>query len=146
MVFTHNRLCFSLFVWLTGSESCCLLSHQSARSAPPQSSLGHSGCPPSAWVSAHTPLAPPTHPPAHLHRPLMLFISLLFLISVADFQGMPNAVRPSAPRPQTYGGMRPTSQVPRVIAPQRMGEPWTSRIHTQRQCCNLAILLLNFNY
>lgn len=48
----------SLFfcVWLIGSESCCVLSHQSARTAPPQSSLGHSGCPPSAWV------APPTFP------------------------------------------------------------------------------------
>ncbi|RXN05188.1 polyadenylate-binding 1 [Labeo rohita] len=37
------------------------------------------------------------------------------------FQSMPNAVRPSAPRPQTFGAVRPTSsQVPRVIQPQRM--------------------------
>ncbi|XP_016404245.1 polyadenylate-binding protein 1-like [Sinocyclocheilus rhinocerous] len=36
------------------------------------------------------------------------------------FQGMPNTIRPSAPRPQTFGAMRPASQVPRVIAPQRM--------------------------
>uniref|UniRef100_A0A8C1RN85 Polyadenylate-binding protein n=1 Tax=Cyprinus carpio TaxID=7962 RepID=A0A8C1RN85_CYPCA len=38
------------------------------------------------------------------------------------FQGMPNAVRPSGPRPQAFGAMRPASQVPRVMAPQRMGE------------------------
>uniref|UniRef100_A0A8C1RN83 Polyadenylate-binding protein n=1 Tax=Cyprinus carpio TaxID=7962 RepID=A0A8C1RN83_CYPCA len=36
------------------------------------------------------------------------------------FQGMPNAVRPSGPRPQAFGAMRPASQVPRVMAPQRM--------------------------
>uniref|UniRef100_A0A8C1LQC3 PABC domain-containing protein n=1 Tax=Cyprinus carpio TaxID=7962 RepID=A0A8C1LQC3_CYPCA len=36
------------------------------------------------------------------------------------FQGMPNAVRPSGPRPQAFGAVRPASQVPRVIAPQRM--------------------------
>ncbi|XP_026139184.1 polyadenylate-binding protein 1-like [Carassius auratus] len=36
------------------------------------------------------------------------------------FQGMPNAVRPSGPRPQTFGAMRPASQVPRVMAPQRI--------------------------
>ncbi|XP_042581264.1 polyadenylate-binding protein 1A-like [Cyprinus carpio] len=33
---------------------------------------------------------------------------------------MPNTVRPSAPRPHTFGAMRPTFQVPRVMAPQRM--------------------------
>ncbi|KTF73936.1 hypothetical protein cypCar_00039566 [Cyprinus carpio] len=37
------------------------------------------------------------------------------------FQAMPNTVRPSAPRPHTFGAMRPTFQVPRVMAPQRMG-------------------------
>ncbi|XP_059364583.1 polyadenylate-binding protein 1A-like [Carassius carassius] len=36
------------------------------------------------------------------------------------FQGMPNTVRPSGPRPQGFGAVRPASQVPRVIAPQRM--------------------------
>uniref|UniRef100_A0A672MBN5 Polyadenylate-binding protein n=1 Tax=Sinocyclocheilus grahami TaxID=75366 RepID=A0A672MBN5_SINGR len=36
------------------------------------------------------------------------------------FQSMPNAVRPSGPRPQAFGGMRPANQVPRVITPQRM--------------------------
>uniref|UniRef100_A0A672M8L4 Polyadenylate-binding protein n=1 Tax=Sinocyclocheilus grahami TaxID=75366 RepID=A0A672M8L4_SINGR len=29
------------------------------------------------------------------------------------FQSMPNAVRPSGPRPQAFGGMRPANQVPR---------------------------------
>nr|XP_029508576.1 polyadenylate-binding protein 1-like [Oncorhynchus nerka] len=39
------------------------------------------------------------------------------------FQNMPNAMRPSAPRPQTFGAMRPSSsQVPRMMAGQRMGE------------------------
>ncbi|KAJ8291088.1 hypothetical protein GJAV_G00021240 [Gymnothorax javanicus] len=37
------------------------------------------------------------------------------------FQNMPNAMRPSAPRPQTFGSMRPTtSQVPRMITSQRV--------------------------
>uniref|UniRef100_A0A673G6Q0 Polyadenylate-binding protein n=1 Tax=Sinocyclocheilus rhinocerous TaxID=307959 RepID=A0A673G6Q0_9TELE len=36
------------------------------------------------------------------------------------FQSMPNAVRPSGPRPQAFGAMRPANQVPRVITPQRM--------------------------
>uniref|UniRef100_A0A8C1MCJ0 Uncharacterized protein n=1 Tax=Cyprinus carpio TaxID=7962 RepID=A0A8C1MCJ0_CYPCA len=36
------------------------------------------------------------------------------------FQAMPNTVRPSAPRPHTFGAMRPTFQVPQVMAPQRM--------------------------
>uniref|UniRef100_A0A671MTL2 Polyadenylate-binding protein n=1 Tax=Sinocyclocheilus anshuiensis TaxID=1608454 RepID=A0A671MTL2_9TELE len=47
-----------------------------------------------------------------------LNFTALFLISAPDFQGMPNTIRPSAPRPQTFGAMRPASQVPRVIAPQ----------------------------
>jgi len=36
------------------------------------------------------------------------------------FQNIPGAMRPSVPRPQTYGGMRPTSQVPRMMSAQRM--------------------------
>ncbi|KAK9961462.1 hypothetical protein ABG768_009249 [Culter alburnus] len=37
------------------------------------------------------------------------------------FQNMPNAIRPSAPRPQTFGAVRPaSSQVPRMMASQRM--------------------------
>uniref|UniRef100_A0AAY5L6C4 PABP n=1 Tax=Esox lucius TaxID=8010 RepID=A0AAY5L6C4_ESOLU len=37
------------------------------------------------------------------------------------FQNMPNAMRPSAPRPQTFGPMRPSSsQVPRMMTGQRM--------------------------
>lgn len=41
-----------------------------------------------------------------------------------DFQNMPNAMRPSAPRPQTFNTIRPTAttntQVPRMMASQRM--------------------------
>uniref|UniRef100_A0A8C9XW11 Polyadenylate-binding protein n=1 Tax=Sander lucioperca TaxID=283035 RepID=A0A8C9XW11_SANLU len=40
------------------------------------------------------------------------------------FQNMPNAMRPSAPRPQTFNAIRPTTtpnaQVPRMMASQRM--------------------------
>ncbi|XP_062865344.1 polyadenylate-binding protein 1b isoform X1 [Trichomycterus rosablanca] len=36
------------------------------------------------------------------------------------FQNMPTTMRPSAPRPQTYGSMRPASQVPRVMSAQRV--------------------------
>ncbi|XP_073728745.1 polyadenylate-binding protein 1A isoform X2 [Misgurnus anguillicaudatus] len=37
------------------------------------------------------------------------------------FQNMPNAIRPSAPRPQSFGAVRPnSSQVPRMIPSQRM--------------------------
>ena len=35
---------------------------------------------------------------------------------------MPGAMRPSAPRPQTFGGMRPNSQVPRMMSTQRVGQ------------------------
>uniref|UniRef100_A0A4W4FXW3 Polyadenylate-binding protein n=1 Tax=Electrophorus electricus TaxID=8005 RepID=A0A4W4FXW3_ELEEL len=40
------------------------------------------------------------------------------------FQNMPSAIRPTAPRPQTFSTIRPTStsQVPRMMASQRMGE------------------------
>uniref|UniRef100_A0A671TLU5 Polyadenylate-binding protein n=1 Tax=Sparus aurata TaxID=8175 RepID=A0A671TLU5_SPAAU len=38
------------------------------------------------------------------------------------FQNMPGAMRPSAPRPQTFGGMRPNSQVPRMMSTQRVGQ------------------------
>uniref|UniRef100_A0A8C9UXZ0 Polyadenylate-binding protein n=1 Tax=Scleropages formosus TaxID=113540 RepID=A0A8C9UXZ0_SCLFO len=34
------------------------------------------------------------------------------------FQNMPSTVRPSAPRPQTFSTVRPTSQVPRMISAQ----------------------------
>uniref|UniRef100_A0AAR2M295 Polyadenylate-binding protein n=1 Tax=Pygocentrus nattereri TaxID=42514 RepID=A0AAR2M295_PYGNA len=38
-----------------------------------------------------------------------------------NFQNMPNAIRPTAPRPQAFSTVRPTaSQVPRVMASQRM--------------------------
>ncbi|XP_044027160.1 polyadenylate-binding protein 1A-like [Siniperca chuatsi] len=36
------------------------------------------------------------------------------------FQNMPGAMRPSAPRPQTFGAMRPASQVPRMMSTQRV--------------------------
>ncbi|XP_070840249.1 polyadenylate-binding protein 1A-like [Chaetodon trifascialis] len=38
------------------------------------------------------------------------------------FQNMPGAMRPSAPRPQTFGGMRPASQVPRMMSTQRVAQ------------------------
>ncbi|XP_030267856.1 polyadenylate-binding protein 1b [Sparus aurata] len=38
------------------------------------------------------------------------------------FQNMPGAMRPSAPRPQTFGGMRPNSQVPRMMSTQRVAQ------------------------
>ncbi|KAI3358625.1 hypothetical protein L3Q82_015039 [Scortum barcoo] len=38
----------------------------------------------------------------------------------AYFQNMPGAMRPSGPRPQTFGAMRPTSQVPRMMSAQRV--------------------------
>ncbi|XP_071770794.1 polyadenylate-binding protein 1A isoform X3 [Centroberyx gerrardi] len=36
------------------------------------------------------------------------------------FQSMPGAMRPSAPRPQTFSTMRPASQVPRMMSTQRV--------------------------
>ncbi|KAG7458104.1 hypothetical protein MATL_G00234630 [Megalops atlanticus] len=36
------------------------------------------------------------------------------------FQNMPGAMRPSAPRPQTFSTMRPPSQVPRMMSTQRV--------------------------
>uniref|UniRef100_A0A3Q3X6N8 Polyadenylate-binding protein n=1 Tax=Mola mola TaxID=94237 RepID=A0A3Q3X6N8_MOLML len=45
-------------------------------------------------------------------------------IPQVNFQNMPNAMRPSAPRPQTFNAIRPTTtnntQVPRMMASQRM--------------------------
>ncbi|XP_039675671.1 polyadenylate-binding protein 1b isoform X2 [Perca fluviatilis] len=38
------------------------------------------------------------------------------------FQNMPGAMRPSAPRPQTFGAMRPASQVPRMMSAQRVAQ------------------------
>ncbi|KAJ0003377.1 hypothetical protein NQD34_008475 [Periophthalmus magnuspinnatus] len=40
------------------------------------------------------------------------------------FQSMPTAVRASPPRPQTFGAMRPTAQMPRMISAQRPLSPW----------------------
>ncbi|XP_063288355.1 LOW QUALITY PROTEIN: polyadenylate-binding protein 1-like [Pelobates fuscus] len=42
------------------------------------------------------------------------------------FQNMPGAIRPAAPRPPTFGAMRPTSsQVPRVVSAQRVANTST---------------------
>uniref|UniRef100_A0A8C5A529 Polyadenylate-binding protein n=1 Tax=Gadus morhua TaxID=8049 RepID=A0A8C5A529_GADMO len=50
------------------------------------------------------------------------------------FQNMPNAMRPSAPRPQTFNAMRPTTaQVPRMMTSQRMRECFPSPLHTYRK-------------
>ncbi|XP_068431317.1 polyadenylate-binding protein 1b [Clinocottus analis] len=43
------------------------------------------------------------------------------------FQNMPGAMRPSAPRPQTFGAMRPASQVPRMMSAQRLAQPMGPR-------------------
>lgn len=51
------------------------------------------------------------------HNPLLVSV-------FSDFQNMPNAMRPSAPRPQTFNTIRATTttntQVPRMMASQRM--------------------------
>uniref|UniRef100_A0A671VB52 Polyadenylate-binding protein n=1 Tax=Sparus aurata TaxID=8175 RepID=A0A671VB52_SPAAU len=51
-------------------------------------------------------------------------------IAVINFQNMPNAMRPSAPRPQTFNTIRPTAtantQVPRMMASQRMRKYFTT--------------------
>lgn len=41
---------------------------------------------------------------------------------VSDFQNMPGTMRPSAPRPQAFGAMRPPSQMPRMMSTQRVGQ------------------------
>ncbi|XP_012691526.1 polyadenylate-binding protein 1b [Clupea harengus] len=44
------------------------------------------------------------------------------------FQNMPGAMRAQAPRgPQTFSTMRPTSQVPRMVSTQRVGQPMGPR-------------------
>ncbi|KAI4817801.1 hypothetical protein KUCAC02_011177 [Chaenocephalus aceratus] len=43
------------------------------------------------------------------------------------FQNMPGAMRPSAPRPQTFGAMRPSSQMPRMMSTQRVAQPMGPR-------------------
>uniref|UniRef100_A0A3Q3LB42 Poly(A) binding protein cytoplasmic 1 n=1 Tax=Mastacembelus armatus TaxID=205130 RepID=A0A3Q3LB42_9TELE len=52
------------------------------------------------------------------------------------FQNMPNAMRPSAPRPQTFNTIRPTTttntQVPRMMASQRMRKYSTTQALNQR--------------
>ncbi|XP_068602917.1 polyadenylate-binding protein 1A-like [Brachionichthys hirsutus] len=47
------------------------------------------------------------------------------------FQSMPGAMRASAPRPQTFGPMRPGSQVPRMMSSQRVAsQPMVPRTAT----------------
>ncbi|XP_042362254.1 polyadenylate-binding protein 1A-like isoform X2 [Plectropomus leopardus] len=46
------------------------------------------------------------------------------------FQNMPGAMRPSAPRPQTFGAMRPASQVPRMMSAQRVAQTMGPRAAT----------------
>uniref|UniRef100_A0A8C1V0S9 PABC domain-containing protein n=1 Tax=Cyprinus carpio TaxID=7962 RepID=A0A8C1V0S9_CYPCA len=57
-------------------------------------------------------------------------------------KAMPNTVRPSAPRPHTFGAMRPTFQVPRVMAPQRMGDHYAFSANG----CRLAFYWLWYKY
>ncbi|KAG5857121.1 hypothetical protein ANANG_G00015200 [Anguilla anguilla] len=50
------------------------------------------------------------------------------------FQNMPNAMRPSAPRPQTFSSMRPAaSQVPRMMTSQRPPRPWGPALQRRRR-------------
>lgn len=66
------------------------------------------------------------HPPP----PLLLFFEVMLYSLCVDFQNMPNAIRPAAPRPQTFGALRPTAnQVPRMMASQRMGESQTQTFY-----------------
>ncbi|KAG8570376.1 hypothetical protein GDO81_011247 [Engystomops pustulosus] len=41
------------------------------------------------------------------------------------FQNMPGAIRPAAPRPPTFGTMRPATSVPRVVSAQRVANTST---------------------
>ncbi|XP_075682055.1 polyadenylate-binding protein 1 [Rhinoderma darwinii] len=41
------------------------------------------------------------------------------------FQNMPGGIRPAAPRPPTFGAMRPTSSLPRVVSAQRVANTST---------------------
>lgn len=103
-----------------GSEPCCILLCQPAGSVAPQSPLGHPGSAPSAWVIFHISLT--------LEVCLYVKCALLCVLS-SDFQNMPNAMRPSAPRPQTFNTIRATTttntQVPRMMASQRMRKEFT---------------------
>lgn len=51
-----------------------------------------------------------------------LYMMLVCFCAFIDFQNMPGAMRPSAPRPQTFSTMRPASQVPRMMSTQRVGQ------------------------
>lgn len=51
-----------------------------------------------------------------------LYVTPLCFCVFIDFQNMPGAMRPSGPRPQTFGAMRPASQVPRMMSAQRVGQ------------------------
>uniref|UniRef100_A0A3P9P306 Polyadenylate-binding protein n=1 Tax=Poecilia reticulata TaxID=8081 RepID=A0A3P9P306_POERE len=50
------------------------------------------------------------------------------------FQNMTGAMRASAPRPQTFGTMRPANQVPRMMSTQRVGQ--SSRHRPYSCACN----------
>lgn len=72
--------------------------------------------------------------------------SVKLLSFVSDFQNMPNAMRPSAPRPQTFNTIRPTTtantQVPRMMTSQRMRKyfSWDS------QCaCKSSVVLCSLD-
>uniref|UniRef100_A0A7N6BCQ3 Polyadenylate-binding protein n=1 Tax=Anabas testudineus TaxID=64144 RepID=A0A7N6BCQ3_ANATE len=62
------------------------------------------------------------------------------------FQNMPNAMRPSAPRPQTFNTIRPTTttntQVPRMMASQRMRKYLNFQ---NTGTCHILLLYNNLN-
>lgn len=63
------------------------------------------------------------HPILNGIKRVSVLVVTLFALP-PDFQNMPNAMRPSAPRPQAFNAIRPTTtantQVPRMMASQRM--------------------------
>ncbi|XP_078031654.1 polyadenylate-binding protein 1A isoform X2 [Epinephelus lanceolatus] len=55
------------------------------------------------------------------------------------FQNMPGAMRPSAPRPQTFGAMRPASQVPRMMSAQRVAQTMGPRPATAAAAASATV-------
>lgn len=51
-----------------------------------------------------------------------MYVMLIRFCVLTDFQNIPGAMRPSAPRPQAFSTMRPASQVPRMMSTQRVGQ------------------------
>lgn len=79
---------------------------------------------------------------------LFLSWSQCFCVFI-DFQNMPGAMRPAAPRPPTFSTMRPASQVPqgRMMSAQRVGQSSThNHVSLQNFSCITAsyVVMLMF--